>query len=89
MTDEAILASGRNVFLAESEACAFAEKATRLRQAVLRFWVALGPRDRTGMGKSGHIARKIAATMARPARELFRASRRSSHAFSLGMPKMS
>lgn len=66
MTDEAILASGRNVFLAESEALRLqAEKIDEtFAKAVHTILACEGRVIVTGMGKSGHIARKIAATMA-------------------------
>lgn len=66
MSDEQILASGRNVFHAQSEA--LEEQARTLEagfvEAVKMIVNCKGRVIVTGMGKSGHIARKIAATMA-------------------------
>jgi len=66
MTDDALLASGRNVFTAESKA--LQRQADMLDDAfveAVHLMVACKGRVIvSGMGKSGHIARKIAATLA-------------------------
>ncbi|MFA6279672.1 MAG: KpsF/GutQ family sugar-phosphate isomerase [Bdellovibrionales bacterium] len=66
MNDSSILASGRAVFVAESKA--LAQQAEQMNDAFVRAVRAIvackGHVIVTGMGKSGHIARKIAATMA-------------------------
>ncbi len=66
MTDEAILASGRNVFMAESEALRLQAEMIdeNFAKTVHMILACKGRVIVTGMGKSGHIARKIAATMA-------------------------
>lgn len=66
MNNDAILASGQNVFRAESEALRLqAERIDgNFAKAVHQIVACKGRVIVTGMGKSGHIARKIAATMA-------------------------
>ncbi len=65
MNDDAILASGRKVF--EAEGAALLGQAKTLNgdfvRAVHRIVACKGRVIVTGMGKSGHIARKIAATL--------------------------
>ncbi len=66
LNDDGILNAGRDVFLAESDA--LRKQAETLNgdfiKAVRQIVLCKGRVIVTGMGKSGHIARKIAATMA-------------------------
>ncbi len=66
MNDEALLATGRRVLTAESKALgAVADSlGADFVKAVSMLTACTGRVVVTGMGKSGHIARKIAATMA-------------------------
>lgn len=66
MTDFDAIAVGRRVLAAESEALAAQAQAldASFAQAVDLLFAAKGRIICTGMGKSGHVARKIAATLA-------------------------
>lgn len=66
LDDSGILASGRNVFMAESKALVRQAEMIddNFVRAVRRILDCKGRVIVTGMGKSGHIARKIAATLA-------------------------
>jgi arabinose-5-phosphate isomerase len=66
LSDTALLATGRHVLVAEGKALAVMADGLgdAFVQAVRRLTSCKGRVVVTGMGKSGHIARKIAATMA-------------------------
>lgn len=64
--DAALVASGRRVFAIEQQALAAvaARLGTAFQQACRHILASHGRVVATGMGKSGHVARKIAATLA-------------------------